>query len=45
MIDLYTHTLFSDGVLSPSERVYSAKKYGYTGIAITDYVDDYSNKN
>jgi histidinol phosphatase-like PHP family hydrolase len=42
MIDLHTHTFFSDGVLSPSELVYRAKYKGYTAIALTDHVD-YSN--
>ncbi|MDR2192281.1 MAG: histidinol phosphate phosphatase domain-containing protein [Endomicrobium sp.] len=42
MIDLHTHTLFSDGVLTPSELVYRAKYCGYTAIALTDHVD-YSN--
>jgi histidinol phosphatase-like PHP family hydrolase len=42
MIDLHTHTLFSDGVLLPSELVYRAKFKGYTAIALTDHVD-YSN--
>jgi histidinol phosphatase-like PHP family hydrolase len=39
MIDLHTHTFFSDGVLSPSELVYTAKVKGYTAIAITDHID------
>lgn len=42
MIDLHTHTLFSDGVLLPSELVYRAKFKGYKAIALTDHVD-YSN--
>ncbi|MBN1823196.1 MAG: histidinol phosphate phosphatase domain-containing protein [Endomicrobiales bacterium] len=42
MIDLHTHTLFSDGVLLPSELVYRAKIKGYRAIALTDHVD-YSN--
>ncbi|MDR2666036.1 MAG: histidinol phosphate phosphatase domain-containing protein [Endomicrobium sp.] len=42
MIDLHTHTFFSDGVLSPFELVYRAKNNGYTAIALTDHVD-YSN--
>ncbi|MDR3113686.1 MAG: histidinol phosphate phosphatase domain-containing protein [Endomicrobium sp.] len=42
MIDLHTHTFFSDGVLSPSELVYRAKFHGYSAIAITDHID-YSN--
>ncbi|MDR2427310.1 MAG: histidinol phosphate phosphatase domain-containing protein [Endomicrobium sp.] len=39
MIDLHTHTLFSDGVLLPSELVYRAKYKGYKAIALTDHVD------
>lgn len=39
MIDLHTHTLFSDGVLLPSELVYRAKYKGYKTIALTDHVD------
>ena len=39
MIDLHTHTLFSDGVLIPSELVYRAKYKGYEAIALTDHVD------
>lgn len=42
MIDLHTHTLFSDGVLLPSELVYRAKYKGYSVIALTDHAD-YSN--
>jgi histidinol phosphatase-like PHP family hydrolase len=42
MIDLHTHTFFSDGVLSPSELVYRAKSKGYASIALTDHID-YSN--
>jgi histidinol phosphatase-like PHP family hydrolase len=42
MIDLHTHTLFSDGALLPSELVYRAKYKGYKAIAITDH-GDYSN--
>lgn len=40
MIDLHTHSLFSDGVLIPSELVYRAKVKGYTAIAITDHGDN-----
>ena len=40
MIDLHTHTFFSDGVLSPSELVYRAKIAGYKAIAITDHSDE-----
>lgn len=39
MIDLHTHTFFSDGVLSPSELIFRAKKQEYTVIAVTDHVD------
>jgi len=39
MIDLHTHTFFSDGVLIPSELVRRAEDRGYKAIAITDHVD------
>ncbi len=39
MIDLHTHTVFSDGVLIPSELVRRAENAGYRAIAITDHVD------
>ncbi len=39
MIDLHTHTLFSDGVLLPSELARRAFVLGYRGIAFTDHVD------
>ncbi|MDR3049393.1 MAG: histidinol phosphate phosphatase domain-containing protein [Elusimicrobiota bacterium] len=39
MIDLHTHTFFSDGALSPSELVYTAKVKGYSAIAVTDHID------
>ena len=39
MIDLHTHSLFSDGVLVPSELVRRAVMKGYTVIGITDHVD------
>ena len=39
MIDLHTHTLFSDGELLPSELVYRAKVKGYTVICLSDHVD------
>ncbi|MEW6041572.1 MAG: histidinol phosphate phosphatase domain-containing protein [Elusimicrobiota bacterium] len=39
MIDLHTHSLFSDGCLLPSELVYRAKAFGYTAICISDHVD------
>jgi histidinol phosphatase-like PHP family hydrolase len=39
MIDLHTHSTFSDGELIPSELVRRAVFHGYTAIAITDHVD------
>jgi histidinol phosphatase-like PHP family hydrolase len=42
MIDLHTHTVFSDGELIPSELVRRAKVKGYAAIGITDHVD-YTN--
>jgi len=42
MIDLHTHTIFSDGELLPSELVRRAEVKGYTAIALTDHVD-YTN--
>ncbi|MCS3923038.1 histidinol phosphate phosphatase domain-containing protein [Methanosalsum natronophilum] len=42
MIDLHTHSIFSDGELIPSELVRRALVKGYEAIAITDHVD-YSN--
>lgn len=39
MIDLHTHSLFSDGVLLPAELVRRAEYKGYRAIAITDHVD------
>ena len=38
-IDLHTHTIFSDGELTPSELVRRAMELGHTAIAITDHVD------
>jgi len=40
MIDLHTHSLFSDGVLVPSELVRRAVMKGYEVIAITDHADE-----
>jgi len=40
MIDLHTHTLFSDGVLLPSELIQRAQHAGYEAIALTDHVDE-----
>ena len=42
LIDLHTHTIFSDGELLPSELVRRAVVHGYTAIAITDHAD-YTN--
>ena len=39
MIDFHTHSLFSDGVLVPSELVRRAIMKGYEVIAITDHAD------
>jgi putative hydrolase len=42
MIDLHTHTLFSDGELIPTELVRRAAVAGYRALAITDH-GDFSN--
>ncbi|OGL39101.1 MAG: PHP domain-containing protein [Candidatus Schekmanbacteria bacterium GWA2_38_9] len=42
MIDLHTHSLFSDGELIPSELARRAMVMGYEAIAITDH-GDFSN--
>lgn len=39
MIDLHTHTFFSDGELVPTELVRRAAVAGYTALAITDHAD------
>ncbi len=39
MIDLHTHTLFSDGALVPSEHVRRFEVLGYEAVAITDHAD------
>ncbi len=39
MIDLHTHSIFSDGVLLPSEIVRRADSIGIKALAITDHVD------
>ena len=39
MIDLHTHTLWSDGELMPAEHVRRAIKAGYEAIALTDHAD------
>jgi len=42
MIDLHTHTIFSDGVLIPSELVRRAEAAGLKAIGLTDH-GDWSN--
>ena len=42
MIDLHTHSLFSDGALIPSELARRAEHKGLTAIGITDH-GDFSN--
>ncbi len=44
MIDLHTHTFFSDGELVPTELVRRASVAGYTAIAITDHADKSNTK-
>ena len=39
MIDLHTHTIFSDGELIPFELIRRAEDKGYTALAITDHMD------
>jgi len=39
VIDLHTHSMFSDGELIPSELARRAELRGYTAIAITDHLD------
>lgn len=39
MIDLHTHTIFSDGDLIPFELVRRAENIGYKCIALTDHMD------
>ena len=39
MIDLHTHSLFSDGELIPSELVRRLEILGYSAVAITDHTD------
>ena len=39
MIDLHTHTLFSDGQLVPAEHLRRVEVLGYDAIAITDHAD------
>ena len=42
MIDLHTHSIFSDGELVPAETAQRAFAAGYKAIALTDHAD-YSN--
>lgn len=39
MIDLHTHTVFSDGALIPAELARRAKVAGYEALAMTDHTD------
>ena len=39
MIDLHTHSIFSDGELIPAELIRRAAAAGYEAIAITDHMD------
>jgi len=39
MIDLHTHTLFSDGALVPAEHLRRFAVMGYDAVAITDHAD------
>ncbi|GAB1410552.1 histidinol phosphate phosphatase domain-containing protein [Desulfovibrionales bacterium] len=39
MIDLHTHTTFSDGELIPAEMARRAKVAGYRAVALTDHAD------
>ncbi len=39
MIDLHTHTFFSDGALVPAEHLRRVEVLGYTAVAITDHAD------
>ena len=39
MIDLHTHSLFSDGELVPAEHLRRVEVLGYIAVAITDHAD------
>ncbi|MDR2870364.1 MAG: histidinol phosphate phosphatase domain-containing protein [Deferribacteraceae bacterium] len=39
IVDLHTHTVFSDGALIPAESARRAMVAGYAGIAFTDHAD------
>src|SRR5687768_10265689 len=36
-VDLHTHTLYSDGLLSPQQLLFKAHERGLSAIAITDH--------
>ncbi|WFS61045.1 histidinol phosphate phosphatase domain-containing protein [Pseudodesulfovibrio thermohalotolerans] len=40
MIDLHTHTIFSDGELIPAELVRRAEVIGYKALCMTDHADE-----
>ncbi|WP_243546106.1 histidinol phosphate phosphatase domain-containing protein [Pseudodesulfovibrio tunisiensis] len=40
MIDLHTHTVFSDGELIPAELVRRAQVAGYKAVGLTDHADE-----
>jgi histidinol phosphatase-like PHP family hydrolase len=40
MIDLHTHTVFSDGELIPAELVRRAEVLGYKALCMTDHADE-----
>lgn len=40
MIDLHTHTIFSDGALIPSELARRAEVVGYKALCMTDHADE-----
>lgn len=40
MIDLHTHTVFSDGELIPAELVRRAEVAGYKAVCMTDHADE-----
>jgi histidinol phosphatase-like PHP family hydrolase len=39
MIDLHTHTIFSDGELLPAELIQRCQAMGHRAVALTDHVD------
>lgn len=39
MIDLHTHTIFSDGELIPAEHLRRVESLGYEAVAVTDHAD------